>query len=130
MTATIVTPQRIRLSRARGFRLADASTNPNGVVNVARPSRWGNPCTVAFAMDTGEAVDKEDARQSAVDWFNAWLTEPVRCEITDVFLDRRAWILDHVAELAGKDLACWCDDGPCHADVLLELSNGDQAVGR
>jgi hypothetical protein len=28
------------------------------------------------------------------------------------------------AELAGKDLACWCPlDKPCHADVLLELSN-------
>lgn len=28
-------------------------------------------------------------------------------------------------ELAGKDLACWCPlDQPCHADVLLEISNG------
>lgn len=25
------------------------------------------------------------------------------------------------AELAGRDLACWCNPGdPCHADVLLE----------
>ncbi|MGV6803246.1 MAG: DUF4326 domain-containing protein [Ruegeria sp.] len=24
----------------------------------------------------------------------------------------------------GKDLACWCPlDGPCHADVLLDLAN-------
>lgn len=29
-----------------------------------------------------------------------------------------------VAELRGKDLACWCRlDQPCHADVLLELAN-------
>lgn len=29
------------------------------------------------------------------------------------------------AELAGRDLACWCPLGqPCHADVLLELANG------
>ena len=28
------------------------------------------------------------------------------------------------AELAGHDLACWCPlDGPCHADVLLDLVN-------
>jgi hypothetical protein len=28
------------------------------------------------------------------------------------------------AELAGRDLACWCPIGePCHADVLLELAN-------
>lgn len=32
------------------------------------------------------------------------------------------------AELAGKDLACWCPlDKPCHADVLLELANGPAA---
>lgn len=29
------------------------------------------------------------------------------------------------AELAGKDLACWCPlYEPCHADVLLEIANG------
>ena len=29
------------------------------------------------------------------------------------------------AALAGHDLACWCPlDGPCHADVLLEIANG------
>jgi len=28
------------------------------------------------------------------------------------------------AELAGRDLACWCKPAePCHADVLLELAN-------
>lgn len=28
--------------------------------------------------------------------------------------------------LAGKDLACWCPlSAPCHADVLLEIANGD-----
>jgi hypothetical protein len=28
-------------------------------------------------------------------------------------------------ELAGHDLACWCQlDHPCHVDVLLELANG------
>jgi hypothetical protein len=28
------------------------------------------------------------------------------------------------AQLAGHDLACWCPlDGPCHADVLLEIAN-------
>lgn len=30
------------------------------------------------------------------------------------------------AELAGKDLACWCHPGdPCHADVLLEIANAE-----
>lgn len=29
------------------------------------------------------------------------------------------------ANLRGKNLACWCKDGPCHADVLLELANAE-----
>jgi hypothetical protein len=33
-------------------------------------------------------------------------------------------MLDHIHELRGKNLACWCRPGAtCHADVLLELAN-------
>lgn len=32
------------------------------------------------------------------------------------------------AELAGRDLACWCKDGPCHADVLLQIANPDESL--
>ena len=36
----------------------------------------------------------------------------------------RQYLLDHVEELRGHDLACWCPLGqPCHADVLLEIAN-------
>lgn len=35
-----------------------------------------------------------------------------------------------LAELRGRDLACWCPlDQPCHADVLLELANVDDDRG-
>lgn len=31
------------------------------------------------------------------------------------------------AELAGRDLCCWCPIGqPCHADVLLRVANGGE----
>lgn len=34
------------------------------------------------------------------------------------------------AELAGRDLACWCPlDQPCHADVLLEIANAASGPG-
>ena len=37
---------------------------------------------------------------------------------------QRAALLARLPELRGHDLACWCPlDGPCHADVLLELAN-------
>lgn len=91
-------PQRIRLSRQRGWR------KPVGAVVVARPSRWGNP----FPVD-GDAVPD---REASVRRYREWAaTDPP--ELADV-----------VAELRGRDLACWCPlDGPCHAEVLLALAN-------
>lgn len=91
-------PQRLQLFRAKGFDLQEASRLRNGLpaVNVARPSRWGNPFTVE---NTG--------RVPAVLRF--------ACEV--------APLLD-VTALRGKNLACWCRaDQECHADVLLELAN-------
>ena len=40
-----IKPVRLRLSRAKGFNLQDHSLATNGLsaVNVARPSKWGNP---------------------------------------------------------------------------------------
>jgi len=36
----------------------------------------------------------------------------------------RVSVEDVRRELAGRDLACWCPlDGPCHADVLIEIAN-------
>jgi uncharacterized protein DUF4326 len=31
-----------------------------------------------------------------------------------------------ISELRGKNLMCWCKIGkPCHADVLLDVANGN-----
>lgn len=53
-------------------------------------------------------------------------------------VDLRRMVLERLQELRGHDLACWCRlDQPCHAEVLLELANGQahpdenhDAVGR
>ena len=93
-------PKRIQLRRAAGWR------KPDDVVVVARPSRWGNPFTAA---DAG-------SRAAAAVAFKTLLASP----------NRRGYPSDEEirAELAGRDLACWCPtDGPCHADVLLEIAN-------
>lgn len=111
-------PERIQLRRTKGW------CKPEGAVVVARPTKWGNPLTLRFLQEDGHAIDVEEARQVAADWYRSWLTAP-RCEVTNVFLDRRALILTGIAELRGRDLACWCPlDQPCHADVLLDLANG------
>lgn len=117
---------RIQRSRAAGWRI------PAGAVYVGRPSRWGNPIPLS---DVGQQFPSLDTRQVATlvvrdfevlarrgslgfpNWRHAggkrgpvaW-TYPPRQEIR--------------AELAGRDLACWCPlDEPCHADVLLKIAN-------
>ena len=40
----------------------------------------------------------------------------------------RDHVFNHLHELRGHDLLCWCRAGqPCHADVLLELANANAA---
>lgn len=104
-----VTPRRIQLSRARGYR------KPDGAVVVSRPSKWGNPFKVGESyprgpLHLGGAVTVRD-RQHAVTLYRAWLFHQGRSE-------------GLVVDLRGKDLACWCRlDQACHADVLLALAN-------
>lgn len=89
------TPRRIQLSRAAGWR------KPPGAVVVSRPSRWGNPYPVAT-----------HGRDKAIELYRAQLVA------TPGLLDEAR------AELAGRDLACWCKLADlCHADILLELVN-------
>ncbi|QDP44192.1 hypothetical protein SEA_JUJU_76 [Gordonia phage JuJu] len=117
-------PQRIQRKRTKGWRM------PEGAVSVARPSRFGNPFTVEMAAD----ADMDDPRRVCVSFFRAWLEGSD--ELRDVYdagatwspaYDRR-WVLAHLGDLRGRDLACFCPlDQPCHADVLLELANGGDA---
>lgn len=98
-------PNRVQLSRKKGFKL------PPNTVRVARPSRWGNP----FKITIGRS------REEAVNSFRTWLTLE-RC--TAGIPEKKQWILDHIVELRGKDLACFCNPGQaCHADILLEIAN-------
>lgn len=125
-------PRRIQLSRKKGWR------KPDGAVVVSRPGKWGNPFTLEWVR-LGDpvagipAVDLTDlqARIIAVSAFKQWLTDDAYAAAFPASMHkRRAWILEHLGELAGKDLCCWCPlpgDGEvdwCHANVLFELANG------
>lgn len=100
-------PERIQLRRTKGWR------KPEGVVVVARPSKWGNPFKVGVDGSAAEVVE----------WYRRYLQ-------SKVFDTGEPMVETARRELAGKDLACWCplvDDAgrpvPCHADVLLDVSN-------
>lgn len=123
-----MTPVRVQRKRAKGWRM------PDNTVYVGRGSKWGNPYKVGEKYPRLErAVLKKDGAQlvlsdprrinnrSEATYEFMWLLGPVinREELPAYPTDEEVQ-----AELAGKNLACWCPlDKPCHADVLLEIAN-------
>jgi len=126
---SVVRPQRIGLSRRKGFRLQHASRKLNGLpaVKVTRPSTFGNPFAVSALLADGEARDKQSAHDRVVEWFRDWLGPNrlrLRSRRPDLEQRRREILKRAPLELRGKNLACWCrSDESCHADVLLEIAN-------
>ena len=112
-------PQRIQLRRTKGWRM------PPNTVKVARPTKWGNPFKVADCIDAEFASDVPTARKVCVEAFRDWLRgDPWATGDTPEWETRRKALLNALPQLRGKALACFCPlDQPCHADVLLELSN-------
>jgi hypothetical protein len=72
-------------------------TNGLDAVNVARPSKWGNPYAVErYGRKRAIALYKLHLKRTGLD----------------------------VMELRGRNLACWCAPAElCHADTLLALAN-------
>lgn len=105
-------PDRIRLSRARGWRL------PEGTVNVARPGKLGNLFIVG----------KHGTRAQCAAKFYI-LSRGFISMGEDIAPDAQLKLYRHIhrvlPDLRGKDVACWCakDDGACHGDVLILLAN-------
>lgn len=132
-------PRRIQLSRSAGWRIRDVSSN---YVIVDRRTVWGNPWTIHRAgrgarewmvlregtwVGTGGRFRTQlAARVFAVEQHRRWLLDPSFAESMAEMGGR--WVREHLHELAGKDLACWCSlptDGEpdvCHAATLLTLA--------
>lgn len=122
-------PQRIQLSRAKGWR------KPEGAIVVSRPSKWGN--RYAPIMETGTGLWRLIGHHPGGPSLLAGHQHPTRlAAIVDCIRLYRIGIARNaddsdittvellLSELRGHDLCCWCPlDQPCHADVLLELAN-------
>lgn len=87
---------------------------PAGAVYVGRPTKWGNPFTMADPKNPRE-------RERVVDQYELWLKNEQ---------DGKRVAREARGELRGKDLACWCPVTtptgkrvPCHADALLTVAN-------
>jgi Domain of unknown function (DUF4326) len=94
--------KRIQRSRKRGW------VAPENTVNVARPSRFGNP------FKTGDRAKDTES-------FRLWLAGSLDLPYLEA---ARLKLLKDLPMLKGKHLACYCpvDGLPCHCDVLLELA--------
>lgn len=106
-------PERIQLSRAKGWRM------PPNTVKVDRSTKWGNPFKPTDVYMTGPKQGQQCGVDGAVQAFRNALENDLKRGTTARPL---------LEKLRGKNLACWCRIGdPCHADVLLELANAPNA---
>lgn len=133
-------PQRIQLSRAKGWRM------PTGTIKVDRTTRWGNPWIVGAPGQVRwhwqgathrHPVQRDLCARDTVDAFIWWLIGySIMADLRPTCADqnarpfwqhmaaRRLTVHAHLHMLRGHDLACWCKpDAPCHADVLLAIAN-------
>jgi hypothetical protein len=140
MDRRVETPVRVQLSRKKGWKM------PENTVKVDRSTRFGNPITCSrpygcpkCAGFEREAWTHEDGTVSpyrcCVEAYRHYVEtglsgEPTRAGYIAFGIDgmegypRRQKLIDGLASLRGKNLACWCGlDQPCHADVLLDLAN-------
>jgi hypothetical protein len=124
----MIPPQRIQLSRTKGFDLQSYSIALNGLpaINCARPFRWSNPFAIK-KMETG-----------------VWCVRTKTDNLFHTEKDARYFSIKQYAsinsgsytqqdirrELRGKNLACWCkSDEPCHCDYLLRIANAPNISG-
>jgi hypothetical protein len=105
-----MTPQRVQLSRKKGWKM------PENTVKVDRSTKWGNPFIVGEHGTRAECVRLFEYLLGGLICISANNCEAQQKYMTMARRDR--------AQLRGKNLACWCPlDAPCHADMLLMMSN-------
>jgi hypothetical protein len=103
---------------------------PQGAAYVGRPTKWGNPFPIgAPHPEHGQPM----TRAEVVAVYREFVTKGclILLDTAEVLVWEASFSLADVrSELRGRDLACWCPVGlPCHADVLLEIANREDAGG-
>lgn len=120
MSKEVIAPIRVQRKRTKGWGM------PENTVYVGRPSRWGNPFKVNDFVKLGSGGNgfmywKTTSEYASKEYENLDTVEKV-LDVYERFI--KAYPPKGIEELRGKNLACWCPlDKPCHADVLLKISN-------
>ena len=103
-------PKRIQRQRVRGWK------KPKGTVCVTRGTAWGNPFIVRPDLEPGAMIGPR------------YIAVPTAEDAVECFRIRLAEMPEEfppLANLRGKDLACWCplpkagEPDCCHGAILL-----------
>lgn len=114
------TPQRIQLSRRKGFNLQKGSLELNGLtaVNCARPSIYGNPFIVGKHGTTAECVDLFEKLCAG---FLCISIGDDECIAAQERFIKKAIPKIKAGALRGKNVACFCKlNKLCHCDVYIK----------
>lgn len=83
---------------------------PDRAIYIGRPSIWGNP----FSHLEGTLAEfRVNSREEAIAAYRLYL------------MNQPELIQRAKTELRGRDLVCWCNPGPCHGDILIEVANDE-----
>jgi hypothetical protein len=94
-------PVRVQRKRTKGWKM------PENTISVTRPGKWSNPFPVGLY-----------GLEGSLQRFSDYIGHPN---------SPHGFELEEVAQLKGKNLACWCPlDQKCHADILLKMANAEQ----
>jgi hypothetical protein len=88
---------------------------PPDHVYVGRPSPWGNANVLQNPFSAEERAD-------VIARYEVWVRTS-----TEV---RARWVREHIKNLRGKTLVCYCAPKPCHGDVLARLAEAPGAGGQ
>ncbi len=92
-------------------------------VLIDRRTNYGNPFTIGGLGHGGDGT-----REEVVWKYERWLLTGANFGNVRATELKRRWILQHVHELRGKRLGCWCAPKLCHGNVLARIADGELAI--
>ena len=87
-------------------------------VLIDRSTPFGNPFPMSSTCTREQSIQKHKA------WLDEWIQNKkeiiIGCPCHGV---SNKWVIEHLNELQGLTIACWCKPLDCHGDTLAELAD-------